>query len=636
MAALRLVLVAVVVLFGAFVPGLAHAARTLAVLPLTQAAGSSDLEGLGDALAGMLVSDLSRSPELALVERARLDALLGEIDLGTSGFIEAGTAAELGRGVGAELVLVGTYSVVGETFLLDARLVEVESGSIRKGAAANGPLDDFVTVEKDLVEGLLDGLGVALASGDRRRMLSDSPTETLEALTAYGRGLAAERAGRLDAAKEAFARASLKDPRFTLAREGADRLARSLADQKAREAGAIDRERTEALNATIASTTGPTRSGPRDPAGVATLQLRWLAMADRFEDCAVAEEKLAWLDAVRWAWPIDRRSAEAAAYYGTLGAGEAQHARVPSHVQVPDRMKSPTASRLQLRSIHEFVGATTVFNKAGQGDRLVDNLVRCHGGAARVSALASLRDASRRSSEVPERGQLRVPVLVELVWAYQHADLLGPSAELQAALDRLMAVEREPRQTATVRSAVEWIGRTLEDYRRRTVSRGGASEATLLAFGRALVADEAGAFDSSRATCATLIRNERPRAALFMGVLDKDTRRGVRDSNLNGLGPIYKSFHRTGCLAGVPGVWPTFEDVLAGAREGLSRLDAASATGGCGSNKINLERLTGDAHLAQMKTWGDAASDQWIWAVLAMLHALEDGGCIDPLPLSPG
>lgn len=143
---------------------------TMAVLPLEMAAGSERYDGLGKALAGMLITDLSSVDGLVLVERDRVKALLAEVELAESGFLDEETAQDLGHGLGAQFILTGTYSVVEDTFVLDARIVEVETAAIKKAASADGTIQDFVSVEKDLVESLLDGLEVTLTSGVRRQL----------------------------------------------------------------------------------------------------------------------------------------------------------------------------------------------------------------------------------------------------------------------------------------------------------------------------------------------------------------------------------------------------------------------------------------------------------------------------------
>lgn len=64
-------------------PGTARTgeATTLAVMPITMGAGSERYDGLGKALAGMLVSDLAGVEALQLVERERLDELMHELAL---------------------------------------------------------------------------------------------------------------------------------------------------------------------------------------------------------------------------------------------------------------------------------------------------------------------------------------------------------------------------------------------------------------------------------------------------------------------------------------------------------------------------------------------------------------------------
>ena len=93
---------------AAAMPSAALAARTLAVLPLEQGAGSEQYAGLGTALAGMLVSDLSRTEALQLVERSQLDAVLAEMELASTGFLDPDTAQRLGSGLGAELLVAGS------------------------------------------------------------------------------------------------------------------------------------------------------------------------------------------------------------------------------------------------------------------------------------------------------------------------------------------------------------------------------------------------------------------------------------------------------------------------------------------------------------------------------------------------
>ena len=190
--------------------GLASA-TTLAVLPLEQ---EGEHPGLGAPLAGMLIADLSEVEGLTLVERSRLDAVLAEIELGEQGYLDPATAQAAGSGLGAQLVVVGSYAVVADQFLLDARIVSVETGDILEAASASGSPADFVAVEKELVEALVDDLQLELSGAAKRRVIVQTPTESFDAFRAYGAGLDARARGNEDAAQASWSQALVLDPGY--------------------------------------------------------------------------------------------------------------------------------------------------------------------------------------------------------------------------------------------------------------------------------------------------------------------------------------------------------------------------------------------------------------------------------------
>jgi curli biogenesis system outer membrane secretion channel CsgG len=69
-----------------------------------------------------------------IVERQRLLLVLDELNLGTSMLVDEATGLQLGRMVGARLMVFGGYLVFAEQMRLDLRLVDVETGGIIKTA----------------------------------------------------------------------------------------------------------------------------------------------------------------------------------------------------------------------------------------------------------------------------------------------------------------------------------------------------------------------------------------------------------------------------------------------------------------------------------------------------------------------
>jgi TolB-like protein len=198
-------------------PAAAKDLRVVAVLPMVKGAGGPELDGFGAALADMMVTDLSTVAGLQLVERSRLHEIVAELELGESAFIDPASAQKLGSGLGAELVVMGSFSVVKDTMVIDTRLVAVATGAIVKAARSEGEVGDFVSIEKDVIEKLVDGLEIELSRAERRQLLLQAPTEDFEAFANYGRGVKAKDDGRLDEAKAAFEAAIQKDPEFDLA-----------------------------------------------------------------------------------------------------------------------------------------------------------------------------------------------------------------------------------------------------------------------------------------------------------------------------------------------------------------------------------------------------------------------------------
>ncbi len=112
-------------------------------------------DNLGAAAADELTTQLVQTCKLTVVERAQLDALLAEQNLGASGRATAASAAEIGRLLGVQVILTGSitqFSIerksigfrgIGGSYAnaetkLDVRLINVETGEILSVAEGDG------------------------------------------------------------------------------------------------------------------------------------------------------------------------------------------------------------------------------------------------------------------------------------------------------------------------------------------------------------------------------------------------------------------------------------------------------------------------------------------------------------------
>ena len=70
--------------------------------------------GAGHDLSGMLTNELAGTEKFKVVERAKLDHVLNEQDLGASGRVSKSSAAKVGKLTGAQYLVMGTVSAYEE------------------------------------------------------------------------------------------------------------------------------------------------------------------------------------------------------------------------------------------------------------------------------------------------------------------------------------------------------------------------------------------------------------------------------------------------------------------------------------------------------------------------------------------
>jgi len=200
------------------------ARSTVGVTPFRLNASDAKLTALGHALADLLVTDLSRSAQLQLVERSRLGEVLRELDLGRSGRVDSASAPKVGQLLGARRLVLGALDTMPNGELrMSVRIADVETGVIETALDARAPLSDVLAAEKAVAFRLLDALGVTLTPAERAR-IEARPAASLASLNAYGRGVQAELVGDRRRALDEFESALRISPQFDAASDRASQL----------------------------------------------------------------------------------------------------------------------------------------------------------------------------------------------------------------------------------------------------------------------------------------------------------------------------------------------------------------------------------------------------------------------------
>ncbi len=189
--------------------------RTVAVLPMTFSGTDQTLAPLTRGLADLLISDLARSPDLQLLERDRIQAMVDEIALSQSGRTDAATSLRAGKLVRATRVVQGAITQTGSRDLtVNAAVMSVATSQQQgRDVQSSDVLEQIFTIEKNIALGLFDQLGVRLSAADRAA-IEQRPTRSLQAFLAYSNGLVAEDEGRFGDAARFYDQARSIDPGF--------------------------------------------------------------------------------------------------------------------------------------------------------------------------------------------------------------------------------------------------------------------------------------------------------------------------------------------------------------------------------------------------------------------------------------
>lgn len=205
------------VLLLLLLPSLALADVRVAVLEFDAASTDARFAPLGKGLQSMIGTDLSQVSTITVVERARLNDVLSEQQLTRSAAFDPKTTIHIGGLLGATHLVVGSFTVVGETMRLDARLLEAQTGQSLLGEKVEGEKEAFFELQKDLVKALVRGLDIA-PSAKERAAISRIHTADFDAFAGFSRGIDLFDQEAYDDALQSLREAAAKDSDFKLAR----------------------------------------------------------------------------------------------------------------------------------------------------------------------------------------------------------------------------------------------------------------------------------------------------------------------------------------------------------------------------------------------------------------------------------
>lgn len=208
---------------------------TVAVLYFDFEGHDPELNQLRKGFAQMLISDLAGIESVRVIERTRLQDVLSELELARTAQLDASSVARVGKLLGAQLLVLGSYFTVMGRLRFDARLVETETGRVIASVGAHGKPEDVMELEARLATQLQGGLQQAVRqitaqpasdpAPARRRSSPPRPKVSQRAVAAYGRALDAVDRKDVATARKELESAVAASPGFSLASVDLSRLA---------------------------------------------------------------------------------------------------------------------------------------------------------------------------------------------------------------------------------------------------------------------------------------------------------------------------------------------------------------------------------------------------------------------------
>ncbi|MBD3344053.1 MAG: hypothetical protein GF401_03215 [Chitinivibrionales bacterium] len=176
-------------------------------------------KGLEKGLCEIMITQLSKIGGIEVVERERLEQVFEEIALGQSGAIDESSAPKVGKILGAQMLVLGSFMKDrGNKIRIDTRLVRVETGEILTAEEATGTADNIFSLTKKLTFKIAHLLDIDISSEEKKK-LKKRRKVSFESLVAYSQALDAFDRGDMNTANQQVSKALDNEKDFHKAQE---------------------------------------------------------------------------------------------------------------------------------------------------------------------------------------------------------------------------------------------------------------------------------------------------------------------------------------------------------------------------------------------------------------------------------
>ena len=177
-------------------------AQTLkvAILDFENISGILKYDGLGKAMSSMLITDIEAnvSPKrLQLVERAQIQKILKEQNFQKTSSVDKATTVKTGKILGVKYLLVGDIYILNDALIINARLIDAESGDIKFSKKQEGKVAAWLMLKTIIAKELAASISMPFTEPN----IPDKEMN-VATITTFGNAVAAKDDGKLEKAEE--------------------------------------------------------------------------------------------------------------------------------------------------------------------------------------------------------------------------------------------------------------------------------------------------------------------------------------------------------------------------------------------------------------------------------------------------
>lgn len=155
------------------------------ILPFDNPHADGSVQYLEEAIPALLAVAVSQSDQHAVVDRQHLNRVLAELSLTLEGLTAQNARREVGRLLGATVMISGSFVKQGEDVLITMRASDLETGIVTAAADTRGPAAELGRLVSDLYRRLAQDLGGRLPDL-RADQIDEAPVSNLHFMRGLG------------------------------------------------------------------------------------------------------------------------------------------------------------------------------------------------------------------------------------------------------------------------------------------------------------------------------------------------------------------------------------------------------------------------------------------------------------------